>query len=216
MRASRLSSPRRLAAAVLPRPLRTRRLTLRQATADDAEATFEYRRLETVSRWLNEHPTDLRTYEAAFGDPARLATTLVIDLGGRTIGDFVLRVEDAFAQAEVVGQARSTQAELGWVLDPAYTGQGYATETIVELLRYCFEDLGVRRVIASAFADNDASRRLMARVGMRCEAYLVRDALHRSGQWLDTVNYAILGDDWATRAVKASAHGLPGRPPRSR
>ena len=187
---------------VLAQPLRTPRLILRPATADDAHATFEYRRLEPVSRWLLEIPTDLQTYAAAFADPERLATTVVVELGGRTIGDFVLRVEDGWAQAEVAHQARGTEASLGGVIHPAYTGHGYAAEATGELLRYCFEDLGVRRVVSRAFADNDAVVRLVERVGMRREAYMVRDGLHRSGQWLDSVRYAMLADEWALRAGK--------------
>jgi RimJ/RimL family protein N-acetyltransferase len=195
----------------LAQPLRTRRLTLRTATADDAQATFEYRRLEPVSRWLLELPPDLRTYEAAFTDPARLATTVVIELGDRTIGDFRLRVNDAWSQAEVADEARGAEAELGGVIHPACTGHGYATEATAELLRYCFEDLGVRRVVARSFAANDAVVQLMERVGMRREAYMVRDALHRSGQWLDSVRYAILRDEWPATAeklwqVSADAH----------
>ena len=97
------------------------------------------------------------------------------------IGDFMVKREDAWAQAEVADLAQGAQAELGWVLDPAYTGHGYATEAVRELLRYCFEDLGVRRVVASCFLDNEASWRLMERVGMRRETHAVRDSLHRSG-----------------------------------
>jgi RimJ/RimL family protein N-acetyltransferase len=66
-----------------------------------------------------------------------------------------------------------------------------------ELLRHCFEDLGVRRVTANCFLDNDTSSRLMERVGMRRERHAVRESLHRSGRWLDTVGYAILDEEWS-------------------
>ena len=66
-----------------------------------------------------------------------------------------------------------------------------------ELLRHCFQDLGVRRVTANCFLDNDTSWRLMERVGMRRELHAVRDSLHRSGRWLDTVGYAILAEEWS-------------------
>jgi RimJ/RimL family protein N-acetyltransferase len=121
---------------------------------------------------------------------------VIVTLGDEIIGDLMLRREDAWAQLEVAGQARGTQAELGWVLDPAHTGHGYATEAVHELLRHCFNDLGVRRVTANAFLDNHTSVRLMERVGMRRELHAIRDSLHRSGQWLDSVGYAILSEEW--------------------
>ena len=71
---------------------------------------------------------------AKFEDPARLANTLVVELDGLAIGDLMLRVEDAWAQTEVADQAKGVQAELGWVIDPAYSGKGYATEAVVGLM----------------------------------------------------------------------------------
>jgi RimJ/RimL family protein N-acetyltransferase len=194
---------------VLAHPLRTGRLTLRPAVAEDADRTWEFRRQDLVNEWLTGCPADLEGYRELFTDPARLATTVIIELdrpheassaGTETyvIGDFMLRREDAWAQLELVEDARGAQAELGWVLDPAFAGHGYATEAVRELIRYCFDDLGVRRVVANCFVDNDASWRLMERVGMRREAYAVRESLHRSGRWLDTVSYALLAEERPT------------------
>ena len=173
-------------------PLRTSRLTLRAATPEDADATWSYRRLPAVAEWLTELPTDLIAYRTTFAEPARLAATVIVERDGEIIGDFMLRVEDAWAQAEVVDAARNTQAELGYVLDPRSTGHGYATEAVQELIRTCFEDLHVRRVTANCFLDNTTSWRLMERVGMRRESHAVAESLHRSGRWLDTVTYAML------------------------
>ncbi len=49
---------------------------------------------------------------------------------------------------------------------------------------------------ANCFAANDASWRLMERVGMRRELHTVRESLHRSGQWPDGMGYALLADEW--------------------
>ena len=182
--------------AALQRPVCTERLILRAARAEDAAATFAYRRLEPVGRWLTEIPADLESYRASFTEPARLSSTVVVELDGVIIGDFMLRIEDAWAQAEVADQARNVQAELGWVLVPACTGRGYATEAVRGLLDVCFEELGLRRVVANCFADNESSARLMERVGMRCETHALRESLHRSGKWLDTLTYAILAEEW--------------------
>jgi len=181
---------RRVAAPATPaleRPLRTERLTLRPGTADDAEATWSYRRLASVNEWLDGTPAGLDGYRARFAQPSRLAATVIVALGHRVIGDFMLRREDA-------------EAELGWALDPGYTGHGYATEAVRELLRHCFEDLAVRRVTANCFLGNESSWRLMERVGMRRELHAVRESLHRSGEWLDTVGYAILAEEFIRRS----------------
>jgi RimJ/RimL family protein N-acetyltransferase len=112
----------------------------------------------------------------------------------------MLQIEDAWAQAEVADQARGVHADLGWVLHPDHAGHGYATEAVRELLRLCFAELGLRRVTANCFADNTASMRLMERIGMRRELHAVRESLHRSGEWLDTMGYALLAEEWAAEA----------------
>jgi hypothetical protein len=108
--------PVRIGRSVLERPLRTERLTLRPATAEDAEATWKYRRLESVNEWLTGRPADLAGYRKLFSEPARLASTVIITLGhgaaAPIIGDFMLRREDVWAQLDVTDQAHSTRAEL--------------------------------------------------------------------------------------------------------
>jgi RimJ/RimL family protein N-acetyltransferase len=181
-------------------PVRTDRLALRPATPDDVEATWRFRRLDEVSRWLTRAPATLEEYRTHFEDAASLAKTLVVQLDGEVIGDLMIQVEDAWAQAEVADLARGVQAELGWVLDPGHAGHGYATEAVLEIMRLCFVDLRLRRVTANCFAANDASRRLMERVGLRRETYTVRESLHRSGEWLDGMGYALLADEWGANA----------------
>ena len=177
-------------------PVRTERLEIRPATEADGPATWRYRRQESVALWITSAQPDSEHYLADFTEPARLAKTLVIEFDGRVIGDLMLAIEDAWAQAEVTDRARAVQAELGWSLDPAYEGKGYATEAVAELIRICFEELHLRRVLAQCFAGNLPSWRLMERVGMRRESQDVRGSLHRSGEWLDGLAYALLADEW--------------------
>lgn len=181
-------------------PVRTRRLTIRPASAGDVEATWAFRHLPGTGEWLTHAHDDREEYDAVFLDPVRLNSTLVVELDGLVIGDLMLRIEDTWAQAEVADQARGVQAELGWVLHPDHAGQGYATEAVAALIRLCFEDLALRRVTALCFADNAASWRLMERVGMRREEHNVQDSLHRTRGWLDGYGYALLADEWRARA----------------
>ena len=181
-------------------PVRTARLSLRRTTPDDLEATWEYRGLAEVGRWLTSASSTVDEYRATFEDPERLAMLLVVELDGAVIGDLMVKVGDAWAQAEVKEQARGVQAELGWVIHPDHTGHGYASEAVRELLRLCFDELHLRRVTADCFADNEASWRLMERVGMRREVHTLQESLHRSGEWLDGLGYALLADEWRGRA----------------
>ncbi|GAA1466874.1 N-acetyltransferase [Microbacterium thalassium] len=185
-------------------PVRTERLQIRRATPADAAATWVWRRLPEVGEWITSAPDDYETYRALFTDPARLAIQLVIELDdeadpdhrGRLIGDVMLRVEDGWAQTEVREQGVATQAELGWTLDPAHHGRGYATEAVRAVIDICFGPLGLRRVHAGCFAANEPSWRMMERLGMRREEYSRATGLHRSGVWLDGMDYGLLADEW--------------------
>ncbi|WP_421740520.1 GNAT family N-acetyltransferase [Cellulomonas sp.] len=180
----------------VPWPVRTARLCLRPATYDDADAVWQVRRQPGVDEWLSHDVGDRDAYLARLRDPDRLAVTLVIELDGQVVGDLMLQVEDSWAQGD---RPRPQQATLGWVLAPEHGGHGYATEAVAALLRISFEDLGLRRVRAYCFADNEPSWRLMERLGMRREEHSVRDSLHRTRGWLDGYAYALLAEEWLAR-----------------
>lgn len=186
--------------AALRWPRHTERLILRPVTPADFEALWRIRRQESVGRWVTSSSSDRDRFLEVMSGSDRRAKTLVIELDGpeeaRVIGDLMLALEDAWAQSEVAELARGVQAEIGWTLDPAFGGNGYATEAVRELIRLAFEELGLRRLTALCFAANEASWRLMERVGMRREAYNVADSLHRSGAWMDGMAYALLADEW--------------------
>lgn len=178
-------------------PLRTERLLVRASTAADADAVWHYRRLDEVNRWLTTAPADAEAFRAHFADPERLAVTLLVERpGGGVIGDIMLRVEDAWSQSEVRAQAAGVQAELGWAMDPAHHGHGFATEAVRAVIAACFADLGLRRVSAGCFAANTASWRMMERLGMRREEHSRATALHRTGEWMDGMSYGLLAEEW--------------------
>jgi RimJ/RimL family protein N-acetyltransferase len=177
-------------------PRTTDRLVIRPATPDDAKVAFDLRRRDEVSRWLTELPTDPQNYRDAFALPERIATTLVVERQGEVIGDLMLRVEDSWYQQETDPAVRVQQAELGWLIDPAHSGLGYATEAVRELIEVAFSDLALRRVTAMCFAGNDRSWQLMERVGLRRETHAIGGALHRNGTWMDTYGYALTSDEW--------------------
>lgn len=177
-------------------PVRTDRLTLRRPTGADLDDAWRIRSRPEVYEWLTSADRSLAEFRARHELPEVASTVVVIDLEGVVIGDLMIRVQSAWAQREVRDLARDVEAELGWTLDPAYQGKGYATEAVRAAIDLCFGPLGLRRVLASAFAANEASWRLMERVGMRKEQHTVQESLHRDRGWLDGVTYALLASEW--------------------
>lgn len=176
-------------------PVATERLTLRPASLADADALFAIRRQEDVSRWLTAWPRDPTAWADMLAE--RLDSTLVAEHRDAVVGELMLKVGDAWAQAEVAADAAGVQAELGWVFDPAHTGQGFATEAVRAAVGLCFGPLGLRRVEANCFADNEPSWRLMERIGMRREVHVISESLHRDGTWRDGLGYGLLAAEWS-------------------
>jgi RimJ/RimL family protein N-acetyltransferase len=59
--------------------------------------------------------------------------------------------------------------EIGWRLGRAHWGRGLATEAATAALRFAFTDGGLDRVLGIHVVGNDASARVMRKLGMRFE-----------------------------------------------
>jgi RimJ/RimL family protein N-acetyltransferase len=181
-------------------PRRTQRLLLRPYRASDGDRLLEIRRNPGVTHWLLRTTVDRVAFQAAWlrsvDDP--LDHSAVVELDGTVIGTGSLEVVDGMGQD---GSTEHQHAEglLGYVLDPAFAGRGYATEVARELLSVAFDDLGLHRVTAGCFADNTASWRVMEKVGMRREQHGLQDSWHAELGWVDGYTYAILAEEWPAR-----------------
>ncbi|MBN9613523.1 MAG: GNAT family N-acetyltransferase [Actinobacteria bacterium] len=178
-------------------PIRTERLLIRPAEPGDGPALWQHRGLPEVGKWLGWHPVDRADWDTTYA--SKYLDYLVVEHEGRLIGDLMLRQGDAWGQREVKDRTVGVQAELGWTFAPDAGGRGLATEAVAALIGVCFDDLGLRRIEAGAFAENEPSWRLMERVGMRRESYSVKESLHRELGWIDGVLYALLAEEWRAR-----------------
>lgn len=184
----------------LPWPFDTERLRLRPILEADLEPTWAYWRLPEVTRWLPAAPADLDAHARRILDPGRTPHTLVVEHEGGVVGELMLRVDDAWAQAEVVEAAREQHAEVGYVMHPDAGGRGLATEAVRALVAIALDPtgLGVQRVSAELFSENLASARLLERVGLRRESQVRGDALHRDLGWCDSTGFGLTAAEWTT------------------
>jgi RimJ/RimL family protein N-acetyltransferase len=89
---------------------------------------------------------------------------------------------------------------LGWILHIDHWKRGYGTELGGELIRYGFEDLGLRRLYAPCASVNYGSYRIMERNGMRREALRLKAFWARvDKEWIDEAEYAILAEEYFER-----------------
>jgi RimJ/RimL family protein N-acetyltransferase len=181
-------------------PLETERLRLRPFELDDLDVLHEIYSDADVVRYLYEEPRTrdqlmpalerkrARTALAVEGDGLSAAVTLRDT--GQVVGDVSL-----FWLSEA-----HRQAELGFVMHPAWQGRGFATEAAGPVLAFAFETLGAHRVIGRAEARNAGSARVLEKLGMRREAHLVENEWVK-GEWQSEVVYAILDRDWRAQTV---------------
>ncbi|WP_394686157.1 GNAT family N-acetyltransferase [uncultured Microbacterium sp.] len=170
------------------------RVRLRPFEESDLEAMAAYRGDAEVCRFLPfepQTPDDIRgRIGHLFGgttlEGERGGVVLVIETDGAVIGDLVLFHLDPEAGS----------AEIGWVLSPAASGQGLATEAVRALIDTAFDVYGLRRLVAQIDADNVRSAALAERLGMRREAHFVENAWFK-GRWSDLLVYAVLDREWA-------------------
>ena len=173
-------------------PLATERLRLRPHNADDAEWLHELYSQPDVARYLLDEPwtaevthdklTERLAKTDIDGETGALA--LVIEHDGVPIGDIALWLTDH----------EHRQGEIGWVLDPAHGGQGFASEAVRAVLALGFGHYRLHRVTAQMDARNSASAALARRVGLRLEAHHVQDWFSK-GEWTDTLIFARLASE---------------------
>lgn len=87
------------------------------------------------------------------------------------------------------------RAELGYWIGHSYWGRGYATEAAAAVLEFAFDMLHLRRVFASHFAENEASGRVLAKIGMKHEGRL-REHIEKWGEYHDSVVWGIVESDY--------------------
>ncbi|WP_149196084.1 GNAT family N-acetyltransferase [Luteimonas suaedae] len=91
------------------------------------------------------------------------------------------------------------RAEIGYALQSAHWGRGYAQEAMRLAIEYAFDALRLRRIEADIDPRNQGSCRLVERIGFVREG-LLRQRWLVAGEITDTALYGLLQEDWHRRA----------------
>lgn len=178
-------------------PIETARLRLRPFTLADLDALYAIQSRPDVMRYLYGEPRSRAEVHDALVQRASHPT---LEREGDRLFLAVERRDSGFVIGDVSLlwlSAQHQQGEIGFVLHPEQHGQGYAREAATEILRLGFDGLGLHRIIGRCDARNDASARLIERLGMRREAHFRENELFK-GAWGDEYVYALLAAEWRT------------------
>ena len=167
------------------------RCAVRSWRPGDAEAIVRHANNANIASQLRDrfpHPYT-RQHAAQFLQMATTEpddTNLAIDVDGQAVGG--------------VGYVPGTDverfsAEIGYWLGQTLWGRGIATEAVVLVTAYTFDQLNLLRMFALPFADNLASRRVLEKAGYECESIL-RASSVKFGQPRDQAVYARINPKW--------------------
>jgi ribosomal-protein-alanine N-acetyltransferase len=90
------------------------------------------------------------------------------------------------------GSART--AQVGYWIDEALAGRGVVPTALAMAIDHCFFVVGLHRIEATIRPENQASRRVVEKLGFREEG-LRRRSLHIEGTWRDHLCYALTTED---------------------
>jgi RimJ/RimL family protein N-acetyltransferase len=177
----------------------TERLTLRLLNPADVDDIFSYQSREDVCRYLLFEP---RTHAEVEERVAKHAASTTLEKDGDYLQLALELPATEDARARVIGDSyftisnlENSRGEIGWTLHPDFARRGYAAEAARAVLDLAFRQIRLHRVYAELDPRNDASIALCKRLGMREEAFFVKD-LWFKGEWADTGIHAILREEW--------------------
>lgn len=101
-------------------------------------------------------------------------------------------------------------AYVGYWIDENWAGQGLMPEAVVVLARFAFEDLHLHRLQISIIPRNEASRRVVDKLGLRNEG-IAEKYLEIDGAWEDHMRYALTAEEWEQRRDELEAAWLTPR-----
>ena len=147
--------------------LETERLVLRRLSADDAEFILELLNQPSFLRYIGDK--GVRNTEDAI---RYIQTGPVASYDRFGFGLYLVELKETGVSIGMCGLIKRDSlpdVDVGFAFLPAYWLQGYAFEAAAAVMTYGREVLGLRRMVAITSLDNDASIRLLEKIGLRFE-----------------------------------------------
>jgi len=173
--------------------LETERLILRGLCVSDCFDMYDYSKKAEMTKYLtwSPHPDVEYTKEYLQSVKEHYKLGLFYDWA------VVLKSEN-----KMIGTCGFTRfnlpnnyAEIGYVVNSDYRGRRIAAEAAERVLEFGFDKLALNRVEAKYMLGNDASRRVMEKLGMKFEG-VSRSAVCKNGVYHDVGTCSVLRSEF--------------------
>jgi len=91
--------------------------------------------------------------------------------------------------------AKHKRGEVGYWVNRKYWHQGYASEALGVMLRFCFKVLKFRKIVAGVLPPNEISSFMLLKAGFKLEGRLRRH-FKKDGRWMDMLRYGLLREEY--------------------
>lgn len=168
--------------------IHTDRLLLRPVQLTDAPAMFDYLQDDDTMRYISIPP--VKTLKEVVENSIQSYFMLdpigkwAIVYDQKMVGTIDLRLNEAHRQAEI-----------GYVLNKNYWGQGIMPEAAAALLAIGFDQLHLVRIFSEHDTRNPKSGRVMAKIGMHKEGIALKAQIIK-GEAVDMVRYGITDEQY--------------------
>lgn len=150
------------------KPIYTKRLVIRELEYKDIESLYSYRCLDCVKKYQS---WEFYTRKMATNLVTRLkkqdfnmeygSVNLGVEYQSRLIGDLYVSIDIQDSKCVMIG----------YTFHPMYWKQGFATEAVNAFLQYIFNYYHKEKVVAYVKKENEASIRLLRRLGFTLIRY---------------------------------------------
>lgn len=188
---------RGLMPAVAPDRVVGRRIYMRPPELRDWES---WARLRAESReflvpWEPTWPRDVLT-QASYRQ--RIRRYDEESRNDRGYAFFVFRQEDDAIVGGLnlthVHRGVTQSCSLGYWVGERFARNGYMSDAVLAIVGHVFDELGLHRIEAACVPTNEASRRLLTKVGFMQEGY-AREYLRINGEWRDHLLFSCVATD---------------------
>lgn len=167
-----------------------KRVVLRRPRMKDADAIAEYCSDRRISDWITAMPHPYKRKDAVWfvNDckkkwRARTDYIYVIEYEGKLVGTVGLHFK------------KDDKAEIGYWLGRPFWGKGLVPEAAKLLMREGFNRLKLNKIYARYLKGNKKSERVMKKIGMKYEAWLLDDT-KKGKKYYDVGQYCILRSEF--------------------